>query len=108
VILDEPTSALDAASEELLLEALDNLPHGRTRIVIAHRLSTIRDADRIVVIEHGRTTECGTHDDLVRAGGLYARLAAGPAGRRRLAPPTLSAAGRAGVLVPTAPPARGR
>jgi ATP-binding cassette, subfamily B, bacterial len=100
VILDEPTSALDAASEELLLAALDNLPHGRTRLVIAHRLSTIRDADRIVVLEHGRVTECGSHDELVGAGGLYARLA-GPRQRRRPAPPPFRSGAPAGALVPT-------
>jgi ATP-binding cassette subfamily B protein len=103
VILDEPTSALDVASEELLLAALDNLPHGRTRLVIAHRLSTIRDADRIVVIEHGRITETGTHDALVDAGGLYARLASVQQrgrGSSRAARPRR--AGRAGALVPTA------
>ena len=111
VILDEPTSALDAASEELLLAALDNLPHGRTRIVIAHRLSTIRDADRIVVIEHGRATECGTHDELVAR-----RRPLRPAGRRTGAPapaarrpPTLSdRPAPAGALVPTGRPAPGR
>jgi ATP-binding cassette, subfamily B, bacterial len=110
VILDEPTSALDAASEELLLAALDNLPHGRTRLVIAHRLSTVRDADRIVVIEHGRVTECGTHHDLAAAGGLYARLAAVQRGDRRapMASGRIRVGAPAGALVPTGRPARGR
>ena len=74
MILDEPTSALDAASEELLLAALDNLPAGRTRLVIAHRLSTVRDADLILVLDHGRIVERGTHADLVALGGRYAAL----------------------------------
>jgi ATP-binding cassette subfamily B protein len=106
VILDEPTSALDAVSEELLLEALANLPRGRTRVVIAHRLSTIRDADRIIVVEHGRITETGTHNDLCASGGLYARLARTQLdGRRKV---TRFATAPAGVLVPTAPPAHDR
>jgi len=85
IILDEPTSALDAGSEELLLEALANLPAGRTRLVIAHRLSTVRDADRILVLEQGRIIESGTHDELVREGGLYERLASLQSGHARLA-----------------------
>jgi ATP-binding cassette, subfamily B, bacterial len=74
LILDEPTSALDAASEELLLEALDNLPQGRTRLTIAHRLSTIRTADRIFVLERGRISQAGTHDQLCQTPGVYQRL----------------------------------
>jgi len=84
VILDEPTSALDAASEQLLLAALDNLPAGRTRLVIAHRLSTVRDADRILVLERGRLVEAGTHGELVSGGGLYASLAGYHAGEDRM------------------------
>ena len=74
LILDEPTSALDAASEELIVEALSNLPRGRTTIVIAHRLSTIRRADAIAVLASGRVVEHGTHGDLIGRGGLYAEL----------------------------------
>jgi ATP-binding cassette subfamily B protein/subfamily B ATP-binding cassette protein MsbA len=74
LVLDEPTSALDAQTEGLLLGALDRLMAGRTTIVIAHRLSTIRRADRIVVLDGGRVAETGTHQELVAAGGRYARM----------------------------------
>ena len=84
IILDEPTSALDAGSEELLVAALDNLPADRTRLVIAHRLSTVRDADRILVLEQGRITEAGSHDELLRLDGLYAQLVRFQAGHGRL------------------------
>ncbi len=74
LILDEPTSALDTQSEELIVTALDNLPRSRTMLIIAHRLSTVRRADRIVVLDGGTIVEEGTHDLLVRRGGLYSRL----------------------------------
>ena len=76
LLLDEATSALDAESERLVQDALDRLMQSRTTLVIAHRLATVRGADRIVVMDKGRIVEQGKHDELTRAGGLYARLAA--------------------------------
>jgi ATP-binding cassette subfamily B protein/subfamily B ATP-binding cassette protein MsbA len=74
LILDEPTSALDAQTEALLLQALERLTAGRTTFVIAHRLSTVRQATRIVVLEDGRITQQGTHDELRQRAGTYRRL----------------------------------
>jgi subfamily B ATP-binding cassette protein MsbA len=75
LILDEATSALDTESEKLVQEALTRLMSSRTSLVIAHRLSTVRHADEIIVLQHGRIVERGTHDELLRRdGGLYQRL----------------------------------
>jgi len=75
LLLDEATSALDAESETLVQKALDGLMQGRTTLVIAHRLATVLKADRILVMDQGRVIEEGTHQTLIRHGGIYAKLA---------------------------------
>lgn len=74
LILDEATSALDTESEKLVQDALNKLLKGRTSVVIAHRLSTIHNADQIIVVDHGRIAEQGTHAELIARNGIYAKL----------------------------------
>jgi ATP-binding cassette, subfamily B, bacterial len=75
LLLDEATSSLDAESERAVQEAVERLKSGRTTLVVAHRLATVRNADRILVMEKGRLLAEGNHEELLRRGGLYARLA---------------------------------
>jgi ATP-binding cassette subfamily B protein len=74
LVLDEATASIDSASEQMIQEGIKGMMVGRTSLVIAHRLSTIQDADRIITIQHGVKTEEGTHDELISAGGIYAKL----------------------------------
>lgn len=76
MILDEATSALDAESERFVQQALENMMQNRTSVVIAHRLSTIQKADKIVVMQHGKIVEFGSHDELLTKGGAYQKLVA--------------------------------
>ena len=74
LILDEATSALDSATEKLVQSAINKMQQGRTTIIIAHRLSTIRNADRIIVLKEGEIIEQGSHKELIKASGEYAKL----------------------------------
>jgi len=84
LILDEPSTGLDAESTDLVLQALRKLMKGKTTIIISHELSLIRDADKIIVIKEGQIEQMGTHDELIRAGGLYANLYAMQSGQREM------------------------
>ena len=81
LVLDEPTASLDVRGETEIYERFFELTRGVTTIVISHRFSTVRRADRIVVLEHGRVVEDGSHDALVAAGGRYAAMYALQAAR---------------------------
>src|SRR5262249_54489757 len=74
LILDEPTSSIDSKTEQVILDALERLMIGRTTFMIAHRLATVRHADQILVMNHGRLVQRGTHDELLRQDGLYKQL----------------------------------
>lgn len=77
LILDEATSSIDTRTEQIVQKGMDNLMKGRTVFVIAHRLSTIRNSDAIMVLEHGRIVERGSHEELIKEKGIYYQLYTG-------------------------------
>ena len=77
LILDQATSSIDTRTEQIVQQGMDNLMKGRTVFVIAHRLSTIRNSDAIMVLEHGRIVERGSHEDLIKEKGIYYQLYTG-------------------------------
>ena len=79
LILDEATSSIDTRTEKMVQESMDKLMKGRTTFVIAHRLSTVKNSDCIIVLEHGRIIERGTHDQLLEQKGKYYQLYTGKA-----------------------------
>jgi ATP-binding cassette, subfamily B, bacterial len=83
LILDEPTSSIDSKTEGVILDALERVMQERTSFMIAHRLSTVRDADVVLVMDHGRIVEQGTHDELLERGGLYRQLHEAQVRRRK-------------------------
>ena len=97
LILDEPTASIDSRTEAVILDALDRLMVGRTTFMIAHRLSTVRHADLILAMERGRIVERGTHEELLRLGGLYAQLFEVQTRRRHRLPPQPIAAAAGGL-----------
>jgi ATP-binding cassette subfamily B protein len=74
LILDEATSSVDVNTEKIIHEAMDSIVQGRTTIIIAHRLSSVKKANMIIVLDEGSVKECGTHEELIAAGGLYEEL----------------------------------
>jgi ATP-binding cassette subfamily B protein/subfamily B ATP-binding cassette protein MsbA len=101
LILDEPTSSIDSKTEAVILEALSRLMVGRTTFMIAHRLSTVRNSKHILVIDHGRLVELGSHEDLVEAGGLYQEMYEAQNAKRAVAglpaPPTIDVPAASGA-----------
>lgn len=100
LLLDEATSAIDSKSEEAVQKGINQATKGRTTVVIAHRLSTVRGADNIVVMRHGSIIEQGTHDALIRLGGLYHELVLAQSGRLKNSSKDLGSKGNFGRLIP--------